>query len=75
MGRQITVTLDEHVARLLEEETRRSGISVDETVSEAVREKLEPFRIDARPLRAKEGVSFECIGRLLGESEEQSWRK
>ncbi|HYH07947.1 MAG TPA: CopG family transcriptional regulator [Thermoanaerobaculia bacterium] len=76
MARTVMVTLDDELAARLEEEARRTGVSLDAAVREAVRRGVdEPFRIDVRPLRARDGVSFECVARLLGEAEEEPWRR
>lgn len=83
MARQVTITLDDETAAQLEEKARKTGTPTDEAVVEAVRQWThatevpgpEPFRVNARMLQAREGVSFECIARLLAEQDDELFRK
>lgn len=74
MARRVTITLDEETATLLDEKARQVGREPNDAVVAAIRQwtgvdqpSATPFRIEARLLEAKEGVDFECIGRALGE--------
>lgn len=73
MPERTTMTLDDDVARAINEETRRSGRSMREVVNEALRRGLVPpkrsavrrFRIQARELRARPGVAIDDVEGLL----------
>ena len=74
LGVRTTLTLDDDVAARLEQESRRSGRSFKETVNELLRFALRerrspprraPFRVEARPLGLREGLSYESVGDLL----------
>lgn len=73
-----TLTLDEDVAARLRAESRRSGRSFKETVNEALRLGLSrrrpavpgpPFRVKARPMSLRAGLSLDCTSALLEEIE------
>ncbi len=73
-----TLTLDEDVAAKLKAESRRSGRSFKETVNEALRLGLEhrprkgragAFRVKARPMGLRHGLSLDCTSALLEELE------
>jgi hypothetical protein len=68
MARQLTVTLDDDVAATLDEETRRTGTSVDETVNAAVRRGLRPanvpFQIETFNLGPPR-ISIDCTAAAL----------
>jgi predicted transcriptional regulator len=69
-----TLTLDDDVAARLKAEARRTGRSFKEVVNELIRQGLlarreasaaKPFRVRAKPLGLREGLSYENIGELL----------
>ncbi len=69
-----TLTLEEDVAAKLKKEVRRSGKPFKAVVNEAIREglearsrqkKLPPFKVKARNLGLRPGLSYDCIGELL----------
>ncbi|HET7292188.1 MAG TPA: CopG family transcriptional regulator [Vicinamibacteria bacterium] len=73
-----TLTLDEDVAARIKAESRRSGRSFKETVNEALRLGLERhprggkaghFRVKARPMGLRPGLSLDCTSALLEELE------
>ncbi len=73
-----TLTLDEDVAAKLKAESRRSGRSFKETVNEALRLGLERrpkrsetrlFRVSARPMGLRPGLSLDCTSALLEQLE------
>jgi hypothetical protein len=73
-----TLTLDEDVAAKLKSETRRTGRPFKEVVNEHLRRSLnspakaaskEPFRIKARDLGLRPGLSYDNIGQLLEQLE------
>ena len=73
-----TLTLDEDVAARLKAESRRSGRSFKETVNEALRLGLSrrrppaagsPFRVKARPMGLRPGLSLDCTNALLEDLE------
>ncbi len=76
-----TLTLDPDVAAKLKQQMRRNGKSFKETINEALRLGLEherllrrttkPFVVRARPLGLKPGYSYDCIGRLLEQLDEE----
>lgn len=76
MAGELTITVDDDVAEKLRRAAQRTGTTTQEIANETLRRELDepdmaplaPFRIEARPLRAREGVSFECIGLDGGES-------
>jgi hypothetical protein len=71
MVRQVTITLDDDVAARLEEEARRTGVTVNAAVIEALREKLSPPRPEAKPFKVHARnmgeplIDLECTGRAL----------
>jgi hypothetical protein len=71
-----TLTIDDDVAALLEEEQRRSGASFKETVNRALRKGLtspalprERFQVKPIDLGVPKGFSFDNISELLDELE------
>lgn len=72
-----TITLDEDTAQQIQEEMRQSGRSFKDTVNEAIRVGLSGrqsaptarFRIEAKPLGARPGISYDNIGELLEQLE------
>jgi hypothetical protein len=69
-----TLTLEEDVAARLQEYCRRTGSSFKAAVNELLRRGLEarrtaepqaPYRVRARPLRARPGVQLDDIAELL----------
>lgn len=73
-----TLTLDEDVAAKLKAESRHSGRSFKDTVNEALRRGLERrpkrmeagrFRVKARPMGLRPGLSLDCTSALLEEIE------
>jgi len=69
-----TLTLDEDVAARLKAGSLRSGRSFKETVNEALRLGLSrrrppapgaPFRVKARPMGLRPGLSLDCTSALL----------
>ena len=83
MARQVTITLDDETAAQVDAKARKTGTRTDEAVLNAVRQWVqasedpgqEPFKVNARLLQAREGVSFECVSRLLGEQDEELLQK
>jgi hypothetical protein len=69
--------LDDDVTFKIQEEMQRSGKSFKETVNEALRVGLSstavveatPFRIKARPLGLRPGLSYDNIAELLEQIE------
>lgn len=72
-----TLTLDEDVRAKLEAEMRKSGRSFKETVNDVLRIGLtarqkppaKPFKITAKDLGLKPGLSLDNIGELLEQIE------
>jgi hypothetical protein len=73
-----TLTLDEDVAAKLKAETRKSGKPFKQVVNETLREgltkprartKLPPFKVKARNLGLRPGLSYDNIGLLLEQIE------
>jgi hypothetical protein len=68
-----TLTLDDDVAARLEQEARRSNRSFKETVNELLRFALHarrrperrPFKVEARDLGLRAGLSYDSVGDLL----------
>ena len=69
-----TLTLDDDVAAKLKAEVRRGGKSFRETVNEVLRRGLvakraaqadTPFKVEARDLGLRPGISLDNIGDLL----------
>jgi hypothetical protein len=83
MARQVTITLDDETAAQLDAKARETSTPTDEVVLDAVRQwvqaseapRPQPFKVNARLLHAREGVSFECVARLLGEQDEELFQK
>ncbi|MEX1246017.1 MAG: CopG family transcriptional regulator [Thermoanaerobaculia bacterium] len=73
-----TLTLDEDVAAKLKAEARKSGRPFKQVVNEALREglakpkaaaKIPPFKVEARNLGLRPGLSYDNIGLLLEQVE------
>ncbi len=72
-----TVTLDDDVAAKLREDMRRSGSSFKELVNNLLRRALAAppaesrprFKVRARPMGERPGVSYDNIGELLEQIE------
>ena len=73
-----TLTLDDDVAARLKAEARQSGRPFKQVVNEAIREglatprggsKLAPFKVKARNLGLRPGLSYDNIGLLLEQVE------
>jgi hypothetical protein len=73
-----TLTLDDDLAARLKCETRKSGKSFKEVVNEALREGLAkrpgkedipPFKVKARRMGLRPGLSYDCVGELLEQIE------
>jgi hypothetical protein len=72
MARQVTITLDDDVAKRLERDAARTGTTVNDVVNEAVRKLLPPvdsaatapFVVRARNL-GKPLIDLECTSRAL----------
>jgi len=68
-----TLTIDDDVAKLLEQEVQRTGASLKETVNSALRSGLvkgkkpatKPFRVESFPMGLPEGLSYDNIAELL----------
>ena len=69
-----TITLDDDVARNLEQRMRETGRSFKQTVNETLRAGLveltterepEPFRVKARALGLRPGLSYDNVEDLL----------
>lgn len=83
MARQVTITLDDETAEQVDAKARKTGTPIEEAVLDALRQWAHtsedptpvPFRVNARLLHAREGVSFECVSRLLGEQDEELLQK
>jgi hypothetical protein len=77
-----TLTLDNDVAAKLRSDARKSGISFNQVVNEALREAfiaratkgLTPFKVKARPLGLRPGLNYDCISKLLEEAEAPDYR-
>jgi hypothetical protein len=68
MARQVTITLDDDVAALIEEEARRNGTPLEQAVAGAVRRAMipSPFRVRTFSM-GKPLIDIECTGRALEE--------
>lgn len=73
-----TLTLDDDLARRLREQTRKNGKSFKDAVNEALRiglntgKALKPesrFRVRARPLGLRPGLSLDNISELLEQTD------
>jgi hypothetical protein len=77
MALKTTLTLDDDVARKLADESRRSGRPLRVVINEALRRGLvpaksevnKPFRVKAKALGLREGLSLECAAQLLDQVE------
>lgn len=78
-----TLTIDDDIARLVEQEVQRSGESMKGTVNRLLRlglaaskkpEKRKPFKVKARPLGIRPGLSYDSIPELLEKIEGPYWR-
>ena len=82
MSQQVTITLDDDVAERLKAKAHEIGTPTADAAAEAVRTWLasdtpvdKPFHVEARLLEAREGVSFECVWRLLAEDDVERFRQ
>lgn len=72
-----TLTLDEDVAAKLREEMRRSGLSFKELVNNLLRRAMAPpaatppvpFKVEARNLGLRPGLSYDNVWELIEETE------
>ena len=72
-----TLSIDDDIAILLEQERRRSGDSLKETVNRLLRAGLTssqkpasvPFKVTSFPMGLRSGLSYDCIAELLEEAE------
>jgi hypothetical protein len=73
-----TLTLDKDVAAKLKTEVQRTGRPLKQVVNETLREgflakesrkKLPPFKVKARPLGLRPGLSYDKVGKLIEEAE------
>ena len=74
-----TLTLDDDVAEKLKATARKSGRPFKDVVNELLRAALAssasrkrgaaPFRIEARPLGLRKGLSYDCVSELLEAAE------
>ncbi len=73
-----TLTLDEDIAAKLKAEARKTGRPFKQVVNETLREgffarrpgkRLPPFKVKARRLGLRPGLSYDCVGKLLEELE------
>lgn len=72
-----TLSIDDDIAILLEQERRRSGDSLKETVNRLLRAGLTssqepasvPFEVTPFPMGLRPGLSYDCIAELLEEAE------
>lgn len=78
-----TLTVDDDLAAKLKAEMRRSGKSMKEVVNDFLRRGLnarqqlrspEPFKVRARKMKLREGLSYENVGELLEQIERPSHR-
>ncbi|MFA5507771.1 MAG: CopG family transcriptional regulator [Vulcanimicrobiota bacterium] len=74
MAKRTTVTLEDDIAAQLEERARLTGASFEEVINQALRvglsrqarsAKQKPFKVLARPLGLRRGLSYDNIGDLL----------
>jgi hypothetical protein len=72
------LTIDDDIARLVEQEQRRSGESFKSTVNTLLRrgltagrkpDRVEPFDVKPLPMGLRPGLSYDCIAELLEEAE------
>ena len=76
-----TLTLDEDLARLLQEEARRSGLPFKQVVNRVIRLGLraegsgprEPFHVRPLSFRVKPGIDLDKIGQLADELEAEAF--
>ena len=73
-----TLTIDDDISSLVEQEVRRSGSSFKATVNRLLRlgltaavqpETSKPFEVTPFPLGLKPGLNYDCIAELLEEAE------
>ena len=79
-----TLTLDEDVAKRLEQEVKRRGGTFKSVVNEALRSglalsgkprRLSPFKVKPRPLGLKPGIDPDKLNQLVDELEVEEFRK
>jgi hypothetical protein len=72
------LTIDDDIARLIQEEVRRTGGSFKGTVNSLLRQGLtaspeqqptKPFVVTPKAMGLRPGLSFDCIAELLEEAE------
>jgi hypothetical protein len=73
-----TLTIDDDIAGLVEQEVRQTGDSFKATVNRLLRQGLmasketadaKPFVVTPFPMGLKPGLSYDCISELLEEAE------
>jgi hypothetical protein len=73
-----TLTIDDDIAGLVEQEMRQSGDTFKGTVNRLLRaglnassepETIKPFRVKPFPMGLKPGLNYDCIAELLEEVE------
>ncbi len=78
-----TLTLDEDVAAKLKAEIRRTGKPMKTVVNESLRVALteslkdkpvKPFKVHARPLGLRPGLSFDNVWKLIEEIEGENYK-
>ncbi len=80
--RRTTVTLDDDVARKLDEQASKEHRPLRAVVNDVLRRglngpkpaKARPFLVKARAMGVPQGVSFDCIAQLLDDVEGPSRR-
>ncbi len=73
-----TLTLEEDVAAKIQAEVRKSGKPFKQVVNERLREafarrvaknRIPPFKVKARAMGLRPGLSYDCIGELIEQVE------
>jgi hypothetical protein len=79
-----TLTLDEDVAKRLDQEVKRRGESFKSVVNQALRSglalsgkprRLPPFKVKPRPLGLKPGIDPDKLNQLVDELEVEAYRE
>jgi hypothetical protein len=74
MSIRTTVTLDEDVLERLKQESRSRGVPFRQAINDVLRSGLlashatrevSPFRVDARPMGTRPGLSYDSVPALL----------